>query len=470
MKEKGFLSVATTLSLLVGVLVAQTYNSTVAIMKELVENGEYHTEVRPLKDQAQVMRVTAEFEIVSIVRIDDVTQSFTANGFLLLNWTDELLTWDPDKYSNQTLIHPVPENIWRPRVVLMNTLEDRDLFENDVAPVFINNKGYVSWVPGSLIPSSCELHMADYPFDKQTCTITFLAMKYTTSELVFVPGSVKVKQDFFIKHGEWDLTDTSLNVTDRLSGYWKGSAIQLTFTMKRRPAFLLINIVLPVVFLSFLNLLVFLIPAKSGEKISYGITVLLALSVFISIVSGMLPRSGTEIPKLTIYLFLLLIISMLTVIDSIIIVYLAHKDEEKTSYLKAKENFKSLFSKTRRMTQTVTTMMNRAHQEDCGQDEVKEPRRMTPSILDILKRVPQVDCIQDELQESQVADSPHPRSASSVNSKDEANQVKGSKVTLTPPGVNNYRLISKHIDRVSFFVFFILWIFVTLGFLCSMSF
>ncbi|KAK0064712.1 neuronal acetylcholine receptor subunit alpha-6, partial [Biomphalaria pfeifferi] len=56
------------------------------------------------------------------------------------------------------------------------------------------------------------------------------------------------------------------------------------------------------------------------------ITVLLALSVFMSIISGMLPRSST-LPRVTIYLFILLAISVLTVVDSIIIVYIYNKEE-----------------------------------------------------------------------------------------------------------------------------------------------
>ncbi|XP_013066091.2 acetylcholine receptor subunit alpha-like [Biomphalaria glabrata] len=446
MKEKCLALAALVVCLITRDVISQTYSSTVAIMKDIVENGDYHTEVRPLKDQSQVMKVYVNFEMVSIVGLDDVTQSFTANGFLIFNWLDEILTWDPSLYGNQTLIHPVPEKIWKPRVVLMNTLGDRDLFQDDVAPVFINNEGSVSWVPGSLIPSSCELQMSDYPFDEQACTITFFAMQYSVTELVFEASSPKVLLDFFTKHGEWELSDTSLNVTELNSGNWAGSAVQLKFKLKRRPTFLLINIVLPVVFLSFLNLLVFVIPADSGEKISYGITVLLALSVFLSVVSSMLPRSGSTTPKLTIYLFLLLIISMLTVIDSIIIVYLAHKDEKETSHLKAKENFQSAFSKTQKLTRTISSMLNNKVKPNDNvnhNDSSPSPNNTTSD-----------------------ADSLGFQNFSTVDMKVEVNEPKDN---ATPPRVNNYRLIGKHIDRVSFIAFFILWILVTLGFLLDMA-
>ncbi|XP_055894100.1 acetylcholine receptor subunit alpha-like isoform X2 [Biomphalaria glabrata] len=415
----------------------QSYNSTVDIMKDLIENGNYHTEVRPLKDQSKVMRVFVDVELVSIVGIDDVAQSFTINGFVIFNWLDEILVWDPKDYGNQTLIHPVPEKIWRPRVFLLNTLGDRDLFKDDVAPAMVTNSGYAGWVPGSLIPASCELHLEDYPFDQQTCTINFVSMSHSTLELVFVANSPKILLDFFIKHGEWELKDTNLTIKELVAAGWKGSTIELKFELKRRPTFLLINIVLPVVFLSFLNILVFIIPADSGEKISYGITVLLALSVFLSIVGSLLPRSGEATPKLTIYLFLLLIISMLTVIDSIIIVYLAHKDEQETMHRRAKENFQSAFSKTQTLTKTVSVMRNnKVH-------------------ADLDKRQDRIMMLTDALK---------PRSPSFVNAHEDVHDAKENK------GVNKYRLIGKHIDCVSLIVFLILWLLVTLSFLFDMAF
>lgn len=68
----------------------QSYSDTVNIMVDIVENKDYHTEVRPLKDQLQVIDVDVDFELVSIVNIDDVAQSFNVNGFLLFTWQDEV--------------------------------------------------------------------------------------------------------------------------------------------------------------------------------------------------------------------------------------------------------------------------------------------------------------------------------------------------------------------------------------------
>uniref|UniRef100_A0A2C9LNN1 Neurotransmitter-gated ion-channel ligand-binding domain-containing protein n=1 Tax=Biomphalaria glabrata TaxID=6526 RepID=A0A2C9LNN1_BIOGL len=393
MKEKCLALAALVVCLITPDVISQTYSSTVAIMKDIVENGDYHTEVRPLKDQSQIMKVYVNFEMVSIVGLDDVTQSFTANGFLLLVWQDEMITWDPSLYGNQTLIHPVPEKIWRPRVVLMNTLGDRDLFQDDVAPVFITNDGVANWVPGSLIPVSFLCHAVHHI---RACLCGHLIRS--------AAGFLRYSRRVGAQRYRLECHGVDLGNLGRV-GY-----------------------------------------TDSGEKISYGITVLLALSVFLSIVSSMLPRSGTTTPKLTIYLFLLLIISMLTVIDSIIIVYLAHKDEKETSHLKAKENFQSAFSKTQTLTRTISSMLN---------NKVKPNDNVNPN-----------DSSPSPNNTTSDADSPRDRNFTYVDMKDEVNESKNKK---TPPRVNNYRLIGKHIDRVSFIFFSVLWILVTLGFLLDLA-
>ena len=63
-----------------------------------------------------------------------------------------------------------------------------------------------------------------------------------------------------------------------------------------------------------------------------GITVLLALTVFMSIMSSMLPRSSESMPLIISYIFSLLTISVLTVAVSVIIVKLHHMEEVGIGY------------------------------------------------------------------------------------------------------------------------------------------
>ncbi|KAH9488472.1 hypothetical protein Btru_062740 [Bulinus truncatus] len=308
----------------------QTYNETKDLFNFLINYQNYHTEVRPVLDQDKVIFVDFFFQLLSIVEVNDVAQSFVTNGFLSFNWQDEILVWNVTRFGGQTVLHPLPEKIWRPRVLMINTLEDRDLFDDDKAPVFVYSGGSVTWAPGSLFPASCELKMTKFPFDKHTCMIQMVAMSYSSDELQFTAMPPTIGMSFYTDNGEWELQETYVTVSNMTSQDTSFSSFELTFTIARRPLFLLLNIFLPIVFLSFLNLLVFVIPVESGMKINYGITVLLALTTFMSSVSSMLPRSSLSMAKVVFYLFAILIISMLTVTESIIIVFLGHLDEKES--------------------------------------------------------------------------------------------------------------------------------------------
>ncbi|KAL8202932.1 UNVERIFIED_CONTAM: Neuronal acetylcholine receptor subunit alpha-7 [Gekko kuhli] len=66
--------------------------------------------------------------------------------------------------------------------------------------------------------------------------------------------------------------------------------------MRRRTLYYGLNLLIPCVLISGLALLVFLLPADSGEKISLGITVLLSLTVFMLLVAEIMPATSDSVP------------------------------------------------------------------------------------------------------------------------------------------------------------------------------
>ena len=67
--------------------------------------------------------------------------------------------------------------------------------------------------------------------------------------------------------------------------------ITYTLLLKRRSSFYIFNLLLPCFLISFLAPLGFYLPADSGEKVSLGVTVLLALTVFQLMVAESMPPS-----------------------------------------------------------------------------------------------------------------------------------------------------------------------------------
>jgi hypothetical protein len=97
--------------------------------------------------------------------------------------------------------------------------------------------------------SSCNVDVTHFPFDEQTCKITLMSWGTMTNEIVLNSPLSTLKLDFYSKHGTWDVSSTS-SLDNKGTGM---SYIELSTTMKRRPAFYVVNIVLPVMFLMALN-------------------------------------------------------------------------------------------------------------------------------------------------------------------------------------------------------------------------
>ena len=97
------------------------------------------------------------------------------------------------------------------------------------------------------------------------------------------------------------------------------------------------NLLLPMLAMLVLQIFVFVLPAESGERIGYSITVLLAISVFLSVVSEFLPT--TVIPSIPIMCYKLLVdffICCLIMVFSIIGMryFLADEEEEIPEFTK----------------------------------------------------------------------------------------------------------------------------------------
>ncbi|XP_071083695.1 uncharacterized protein [Haliotis cracherodii] len=124
------------------------------------------------------------------------------------------------------------------------------------------------------------------------------------------------------ENGEWILLDAKLKtgVID-LAGYKIETAVA-TLTLQRRTTFYILNNILPVVFLSFLNTFVFLLPEESGEKMSLCVSILLSYAVFLTLINSYLPENSDHLCFFSVYVTLLVLISTLTCLVTIFILAL----------------------------------------------------------------------------------------------------------------------------------------------------
>ena len=117
--------------------------------------------------------------------------------------------------------------------------------------------------------------------------------------LTNVSSSVETAE--FKLNGEWDMVSTRTQWKEVMLPCCpdiRYSKVVFTFYINRRYIFYVMNIVLPCALLSILILMVFCVPPDAGEKISAGISVLLAFTVFLLMLADNVPRTSLDVPIL----------------------------------------------------------------------------------------------------------------------------------------------------------------------------
>ena len=91
--------------------------------------------------------------------------------------------------------------------------------------------------------------------------------------------------------------------------------IDLTFTctMKRKPLFYVINLIVPCLNISILAIFVFLLPSDSNQKITLSVSILVILLVFYLLLIELIPPTSIVIPLLGKYLLFTLVLVNLSI-------------------------------------------------------------------------------------------------------------------------------------------------------------
>uniref|UniRef100_A0A2K6A927 Cholinergic receptor nicotinic alpha 7 subunit n=1 Tax=Mandrillus leucophaeus TaxID=9568 RepID=A0A2K6A927_MANLE len=193
---------------------------------------------------------------------DEKNQVLTTNIWLQMSWTDHYLQWNVSEYPG------------------VKTVRFPDGKLHFLCP----------------LPSSCYIDVRWFPFDVQHCKLKFGSWSYGGWSLDLQMQEADTSG--YIPNGEWDLVGIPGKRSEKFYECCKEPYPDVTFTvtMRRRTLYYGLNLLIPCVLISALALLVFLLPADSGEKISLGITVLLSLTVFMLLVAEIMPATSDSVP------------------------------------------------------------------------------------------------------------------------------------------------------------------------------
>ena len=303
------------------------YGKTQAQISNLNSNlmSNYNTNAVPRTDDEPI-EIDITFYLMSLVRFDETEETLVSAAWLSLSWQDEFLKWseNPD-YENITVLYLKQKEIWRPDILLLNTVEDYELLGADDRLVEVTNEGEILWEPGHRFRSACNPNINHYPFDTQKCELQFSTWTHIDSIVNFKTETDKIFLDDFEENGEWEIIKSSGKCRISEGEGYSLSQFIVSLTLQRRRTYYVLTVCVPIIILSILNCLVYLLPPESGEKMTFCLTTLLAFMVYISFLGDNLPRTSKTISYLLIYLSIMIAISFLSVMNSVIVLLFWHR-------------------------------------------------------------------------------------------------------------------------------------------------
>lgn len=294
----------------------------------LQNRSEYDRHIVPLIDQNQKLFVDFSLMLsASDIEFIEVENKVRIRVDVETLWRDENLHWNASDYGNLTELQIQGDWVWRPDTLIripqrgegMDQILEGDSKELDIV---LYDNGMVFRHTTLTVSLFCSIDTTDFPFDEQTFTF-ILSMQTLGSNLEYTNSSACLHNPLDDGNPRWsDLRVSNVPVRDYPD-------LKCTVSMRRKPLFFVINIILPVVFLGFLEVLVFLIPADAGEKLSYAVALLLSYSVFVSFVADNIPEDSDHVSDLFYYITIQFFLGAFIIFCTTLQLRLYHRDDEK---------------------------------------------------------------------------------------------------------------------------------------------
>ena len=235
------------------------------VIDEIFDNYKHFT--RPVKSSAAVTVVNVTFVLMSIIEIDEKRQTLSQIFYLDLTWYDHYLVWNSSKHGGLDHLILPQKKVWLPDVVIMPLAGSMRRLGYDELPLRLESSGKILWQPSGVFTTHCEIDITKYPFDRQVCEVSLGAWMSRREDLVLRASEpCAVSRESYTSSSEWRLLQVVAEEEDYVDSQGGTlSKVSVTYTLRRRPLFSTLAVVVPIVLLAFMSTFVFVLPAQSGQ-------------------------------------------------------------------------------------------------------------------------------------------------------------------------------------------------------------
>ena len=240
------------------------------IQEESLQNmifKNYNPQIRPVEKHVMPVRVGIAVYAITINSVNEKEQFITGHIWVDIKWNDFRLAWNSTEYSGIRKVVVDDKRIWKPGIFIRNLLGNRKGFDDTSFnnAVVIYDGEIVFW-PGKDVKLWCSIDTTKFPFDEQECEILIGKWYYSDEEVEIFLKDNTINLDHYEINEEWKLLNTSVHSRIETEDGYDYIGLAFTLKLKRRPLATLVNFIMPIILLSCLNQMCFLLPIESGRN------------------------------------------------------------------------------------------------------------------------------------------------------------------------------------------------------------
>ncbi|XP_035768488.1 5-hydroxytryptamine receptor 3A-like [Neolamprologus brichardi] len=301
--------------------------------------------MRPVKNWTRSTFVQVDLFLLGILESDEKSQTFTNEIRVHMSWTNEFLTWNPSEFCGIEKLSIMTSMLWFPDVIIIEDVSDDGSMR--MSPlVTVNSNGSVKADFQQRLSFACRLNLSVFPFDLQTCYITFSSLNSEADSITFGTISderflTQVSDTVMLTRGEWELKHIGIHSTNQTIP--NKSRVSFKVSMLRKPMLYVIDFIIPLFYFLIMDLASFFISEARGEKLSFKVTILLSISVLLLLLADILPSTEKDMPILSIYCMVIFTMVAVSVLETMLVMFLMDFEGFSCFYKKAEncENAKT---------------------------------------------------------------------------------------------------------------------------------
>uniref|UniRef100_A0A8C5D9A1 Neuronal acetylcholine receptor subunit beta-2-like n=1 Tax=Gouania willdenowi TaxID=441366 RepID=A0A8C5D9A1_GOUWI len=301
-------------------------NAEERLVNYLLGPERYNKLIRPAVNKSQQVTISLQVSLSQLISVNEREQIMTTNVWLCQEWNDYRLRWDPEKYEVYVGDFFMISYQSIDSHIFLNILSSADgVYEvSFYCNAVVSNTGDIFWLPPAIYKSACPIEVQHFPFDQQNCTLKFRSWTYDHTEVDLILTSDFASRDDFTPSGEWDIVSLPGRKNEDPNDI---TYLDITydFVIQRKPLFYTINLIIPCVLITSLAILVFYLPSDCGEKMTLCISVLLALTVFLLLISKIVPPTSLAVPLIGKYLMFTMVLVTFSIFSTGCVLNVHHR-------------------------------------------------------------------------------------------------------------------------------------------------